>query len=57
MERQIISKNGKVFCVTAEPYPAEIIKAMKDVGYKVIEEKVDEDMKSTKENKKPQRKG
>ena len=34
---QIISKNGKVLCTTTVPYPKEIIKQMKNSGYKVIE--------------------
>jgi predicted fused transcriptional regulator/phosphomethylpyrimidine kinase len=34
---QIISKYGKVLCVTTVPYPKEIIKQMKQSGYKVTE--------------------
>jgi KaiC/GvpD/RAD55 family RecA-like ATPase len=34
---QIISKGGKVLCVTTSPYPKEIIKQMKKAGYKVVE--------------------
>lgn len=35
--KQIITKDGKVYCVTTVPYPAEIIKDMKRAGYKVKE--------------------
>lgn len=34
---QEISKNGKVYCVTQEPYPEEVVKTMKKSGYKVKE--------------------
>ena len=34
---QIISKDGKVKCVTQIPYPPEIIRQMKRAGYKVKE--------------------
>ena len=34
---QIISKDGKVLCVTTVPYSKEIVKQMKQAGYKVIE--------------------
>lgn len=37
--KQIISKDGKVYCVTSIPYPPEIIKEMKKGGYKVKEVK------------------
>lgn len=33
----IITKDGKVFCVTSVPYPAEVVKQMKKAGYKVKE--------------------
>ena len=33
--KQIISKDGIVYCVTSVPYPAAIIKSMKKAGYKV----------------------
>lgn len=33
--KQIISKDKKVVCVTTEPYSKEIIKSMKEAGYKV----------------------
>lgn len=35
--KQIISKDGKVFCITTIPYPPEVIKQMKKAGYKVKE--------------------
>lgn len=35
--KQIISKGKRVVCTTTEPYPKEIIKAMKEAGYKVKE--------------------
>ena len=35
--KQIISKNGKVLCVTTVPYPTDIIKQMKKSGYKITE--------------------
>lgn len=37
--KQIISKDGKVYCVTTKPYPPEVIKQMKKAGYKVKEVK------------------
>lgn len=33
--KQVITKNGVVVCVTSVPYPAFIIKDMKQAGYKV----------------------
>lgn len=36
--KQIITKDGKVMCVTSIPYPPEIIRQMKKAGYKVKEE-------------------
>ena len=33
--KQIISKDGVVVCVTTVPYPAAIIKDMKQAGYKI----------------------
>lgn len=33
--RQIISKDGKVLCVTTTPYSKETVKQMKQAGYKV----------------------
>lgn len=43
MEKYIISKDGKVKCVTTIPYPEEIIKSMKKAGFKIkiIKEKED----------------
>lgn len=35
--KQIISKDGKVYCVRSTPYPPEIIKQIKKAGYKVKE--------------------
>lgn len=37
--KQIISKDGKVYCVTSVPYSPEVIKEMKKAGYKVKEVK------------------
>lgn len=34
---QIVRKDGKVFCETTVPYPAEIVKGMKKAGYRVTE--------------------
>ena len=36
---QIISKDGRILCVTSVPYPPELIKQMKKAGYKIKEEK------------------
>ena len=36
--KQVISKDGKVFCETTTPYPNAVIKEMKKAGYKVKEE-------------------
>jgi predicted fused transcriptional regulator/phosphomethylpyrimidine kinase len=33
--KQVISKNGKVLCVTTVPYSAKVVKEMKQAGYKV----------------------
>lgn len=33
--KQIISRDGIVYCVTSVPYPAFIIKDMKQAGYKI----------------------
>lgn len=38
--KQVISKDGKVLCVTTVLYPKEIIKQMKQAGYKVINKEV-----------------
>lgn len=32
---QIISKDGKVVCVTKVPYEPRIVRSMKNAGYKV----------------------
>lgn len=37
--KQIISKNGVVYCVTVIPYSQAIIRAMKQAGYKIKEER------------------
>jgi len=34
---QQISKDGRVLCVRATPYPEEVVKQMKKAGYKVKE--------------------
>ena len=31
----IISRGGKILCVTSVPYPAAILKDMRAVGYKI----------------------
>lgn len=36
--KQIISKDGVIKCITAEPYPKEIIRQMKKTRYKIREE-------------------
>ena len=35
--KQIISKNGRVVCVTTVPYDQQTVKAMKAAGYKIKE--------------------
>ncbi len=35
--KQIITKGGKDFCETSEPYPKETVKQMKQAGYKIKE--------------------
>ena len=45
--KQIISKNGRVYCTTTAPYPKETIKAMKAAGYTVKEVKDDVPTNST----------
>lgn len=35
MVKQVISRDGVVICVTSVPYPAFIIKDMKNAGYKI----------------------
>ena len=53
MKVQEISFNGEVKCVTAVPYPTEVISSMKKGGYKVKEYDLDEkeDKKSPKKTK------
>lgn len=34
---QIITKDGKTYCVTTVPYPPEVVKSMKKAGYRVRE--------------------
>lgn len=46
VERQIITKGGKVFCDTVVLYPPEIVKTMKKAGYRVRE--VDADGKTVR---------
>lgn len=36
--KQIVSRDGKVLCTTTVAYTKEIIKQMKQAGYKVKEE-------------------
>lgn len=40
MKKYEVSKNGKVYAVVDEPYPADIVRGMKKAGYKVKEIKV-----------------
>lgn len=35
--KQIVSKDGIVYCETSVPYQPEIVKSMKKAGYKVKE--------------------
>lgn len=35
MTKQVIIRDGVVICVTSVPYPAFIIKDMKQAGYKI----------------------
>lgn len=35
MVKQVISRDGVIYCVTSVPYPAFIIKDMKQAGYKI----------------------
>ena len=34
--KQVISKDGKVLCVTTAPYDKATVKQLKQAGYKVI---------------------
>lgn len=49
--KQIIIRNKKVMCTTTVPYPKDIIKSMKSAGYKIKEEKTEEEKDSIKHNK------
>lgn len=35
--KQVISKDGRIVCVTSVPYPKEVVRQMKKDGYKVKE--------------------
>lgn len=35
--KQLITKDGKTYCITTVPYPPQVIKSMKQAGYKVKE--------------------
>lgn len=35
----IISRDGKILCVTTVPYPSSVIKSTKQAGYKITIEK------------------
>lgn len=48
MKKYEVSKNGKVYAVVDEPYPADIVRGMKKAGYKVKEIEV----KTTTEKRK-----
>lgn len=37
--KQIVSRGGKILCVTSVPYPSNILKSMKQAGYKITVEK------------------
>lgn len=45
---QIVSKNGIDICITTVPYPAWIIKEMKQAGYKI--RVVDDEGRSNDQN-------
>lgn len=34
---QIITKAGKVYCITTVPYPPEVVKQIKKAGFRVRE--------------------
>lgn len=40
MTKQIVKKNGQVMCETTVPYPADVVKQMKQSGYRVSEKEV-----------------
>lgn len=48
--KQIITKDGKVYCTTTVPYSKEIIKLMKQAGYKVKEIKDEEETEESDNN-------
>lgn len=48
--KQIISKGGKVVCITTAPYPKETVKLMKAAGFKIKEEKDGKDNVNTNNN-------
>ena len=48
--KQIITKDKKVYCVTTVPYSKEVIKAIKQGGYKVKE--IEDETENSKANKK-----
>lgn len=35
--KQIITKNGRVYASASTPYPPEVVKQMREAGYKVKE--------------------
>lgn len=37
MKKYQVSKDGKVYAVVDEPYPADVVRGMKKAGYKVKE--------------------
>lgn len=37
--KQIISKNGRVECITTVPYPSKTIRVMKEAGYEITQKK------------------
>jgi hypothetical protein len=45
--RQIISKDGVVYCDTSVPYPPNVVKDMKSAGYTVKTIKDEESPKTT----------
>lgn len=49
--KQIVTKDGAVYCETTAPYPPEIIKSMKQAGYKVKEVADDEPVKKARKKR------
>lgn len=49
--KQIVSKDGIVYCETTVPYPPEIVASMKKAGYKVKEVTDDEPVKKARKKK------